>query len=239
MNRPNLFSFATSELSQDAFICWLLSWSSPENKNVDNKLHKCAISFINALFDKHDKIAPHEIKKVEVKKQYYNIDVVCFINDKYVLLIEDKIGTENHTNQLNRYFEEVKRNYMEEYILPTYYKTEDQGDYSEVLKARYKIFQRADILNLLNEYDGENTIIIDYREYLQSISNAVESYRNKPIVEWDDRYSWVGFYLRLQEEFDDCNWNYVPNKSGGFLGMWWHMHQENNSSYNHRALLEA
>jgi len=26
---PNLFRFATSELSQDAFICWLASWADP------------------------------------------------------------------------------------------------------------------------------------------------------------------------------------------------------------------
>ena len=39
MSRPNLFKFATSELSQDAFICWLLSSASPENKEEDAKLH--------------------------------------------------------------------------------------------------------------------------------------------------------------------------------------------------------
>jgi hypothetical protein len=44
MNRPNLFSYATSELSQDAFICWLLSWASLEYKDVDGQLHQCAIS---------------------------------------------------------------------------------------------------------------------------------------------------------------------------------------------------
>ncbi len=32
--RPNLFEFATSELSQDAVICWLLAWAS--SKSVDD-----------------------------------------------------------------------------------------------------------------------------------------------------------------------------------------------------------
>jgi hypothetical protein len=35
MSKPNLFSYATSELSQDAFICWLLSRASPEYKDLD------------------------------------------------------------------------------------------------------------------------------------------------------------------------------------------------------------
>ena len=30
--KPNLFKYATSELSQDAFICWLLEWAKPQNR---------------------------------------------------------------------------------------------------------------------------------------------------------------------------------------------------------------
>jgi len=222
MTLPNLFSFATSELSQDAFICWSLAWASPEFRDVDNQLHNCAINFIKSLFDKHDKIAPKEIKKIEITKQDCNIDVLVIINDEYAMLIEDKIGTKIHSNQLARYLEEVKnRNFKENDILPTYYKTQDQGDYPEVLKASYKFFLRSDFLNALNEYKGKNSIILDYREHLQSISDGVESYKTRPITEWE-WYSWVGFYLRLQKELEDGNWDYVPNPNGGFLGMWWH-----------------
>ena len=222
MNRPNLFSFATSELSQDAFICWLLSWASPEYKNADYQLHQCAFSFIKSLFEKHRKTAPSDISKIEVKKQDSNIDVLCIINDEYAILIEDKIGTKNHTNQLVRYLEEIKdRKFKEDCILPTYYKTEDQGDYSEVLEASYKLFLRSDILRVLNGYEGINSIVTDYRDHLQSISDDVESFKSRPINEWG-WYSWVGFYLRLQKELGDGNWDYVPNPNGGFLGMWWH-----------------
>ena len=27
LRRPNLFAFGRSELSQDAFLCWLLAWA--------------------------------------------------------------------------------------------------------------------------------------------------------------------------------------------------------------------
>lgn len=34
MTKPNIFNFATSELSQDAFICWIISWFDyPQEKN--------------------------------------------------------------------------------------------------------------------------------------------------------------------------------------------------------------
>jgi hypothetical protein len=32
MASPNLFAFATSDLSQDSYICWLASWARPEGR---------------------------------------------------------------------------------------------------------------------------------------------------------------------------------------------------------------
>lgn len=224
-HHPNLFSFATSELSQDAFICWLLSWANPKISEPDKELHQCAITFIKALFKKHKKSVP-EIKEIKIKKQDKNIDVLCTINNEYTILIEDKTGTKHHSNQLERYYEDVKRrDFLDDKILPIYYKTEDQGKYSGIEEANYKLFLRKDILEVLDSYSGNNAIIIDYRNHLQSISDGVESYLKLPIEEWE-KHSWVGFYIRLQKELKDGNWDNVPNKSGGFLGMWWH-HQGN------------
>ncbi len=228
MNRPNLFSYATSELSQDAFICWLLSWASPKHKDVDKGLHKCAVYFINALFEKHSKEAPEKFEKIEIFKQDYNIDVLCIVNGNYAILIEDKTGTTNHSNQLVRYLEEIKkRSYEEENILPIYFKTEDQGNYTDVLKKGYKLFLREDFLSVLNSYAGKDSILIDYRDYLQSISDQVESYKSLPIKKWK-WYSWVGFYIRLQKEFDSGNWGHISNPKGGFLGFWWHFQGDEN-----------
>ena len=41
--KPNLFEYATSELSQDAFICWLLAWIEyPQEPH----LYQCAKDLI-------------------------------------------------------------------------------------------------------------------------------------------------------------------------------------------------
>ncbi|MFD2933106.1 hypothetical protein [Spirosoma flavum] len=32
--RPNLFTYATSELSQDAFICWLAAWVNSKSPTI-------------------------------------------------------------------------------------------------------------------------------------------------------------------------------------------------------------
>ena len=36
--------------------------------------------------------------------------------------------------------------------------------------------------------------------------------------------SWEGFFMCLEDRLDDqvSGWDYVPNKSGGFLGFYWH-----------------
>ena len=222
MNQPNLFSYATSELSQDAFICWLLSWASPELKDSDSDLCECAINLIKALFAKHKMTAPIKIEKVEVRKQDNNIDVLCIVNENYPILIEDKTGTKNHSGQLARYLEEVKgREFDEKNTIPIYFKTEDQADYSDVLKNGYQPFLRADFLNILNGYKGANAILLDFRSYLQSISDKVESYKYTEISKWG-WYAWIGFYLELQKRIGNGYWDYVANPTGGFLGFWWH-----------------
>ena len=33
-NTPNIFSFATSELSQDAILAWVLSWADPSMRKI-------------------------------------------------------------------------------------------------------------------------------------------------------------------------------------------------------------
>jgi hypothetical protein len=222
MKRPNLFFYATSELSQDAFICWLLSWASPELKELDPGLHECATKFINALFDMQKVTVPISIDKVEVRKQDKNIDVLCIINERYPILIEDKTGTKNHSGQLARYLDDIKgRGFEEKNIIPIYFKTEDQACYSNIVENGYQPFLRKDFLSVLNTYHGTNAILVDYQSYLQAIENEVNSFQSIEISKWG-WYAWVGFYLELQKQLKAGHWDYVANPNGGFLGFWWH-----------------
>ncbi len=218
---PNLFSFATSELSQDAFICWFLSWADPAYEQSDSSLHKCSIEFLRKIFKKHSLVAPVNISKIEVTKQDKNIDVLCVINEQYAILIEDKTWSKQHSDQLNRYKSEIKsRGYTEDNILPIYYKTEEQSDLSEVLKNGYAPVLRSDILAVLTQYKGTNEVLLNYREYLEGRQQRIESFKTLPIKDWHWD-SWVGFYQYLQTKLQNGNWDYVANPSGGFLGFWW------------------
>lgn len=230
---PNLFTYATSELSQDAIICWLLEWAKLENKEVDTALHIVGISFLDSLFAKFKDVeSPSHYHSIKIYKQYKNIDVFCVVNDEYALIIEDKTNTNNHSKQLEKYLNEIQKEYSENKILPIYFKTGDQSSYASVSDKGYKVYLRKDFLSVL-ELPFKNDILHDYRLHLKKIEQNIHSYKTKSVEEWSS-YAVKGFYMALQNELQDGNWDYVPNASGGFWGFWWH----NQMLGNHRIYMQ-
>ena len=234
MNKPNIFTYATGELSQDAVICYILEWAKIENKELNNDLHNLAINFLNSLFDKFEGIKrPTEYEKIEIKKQYENIDILCIINDKYSIIIEDKTNTKNHSDQLKRYFEKVKANFSDTEILPIYFKTGDQSNYDNVIENKYEVYSRQDFLKVLKLQNIKNDIIENYTDFLQNIENSINSYKTLAIQDWHWN-SWKGFFIELRKKLDDGNakgnWDYVSNANGGFLGFWWNW--DSNDEYH-------
>ena len=236
--RPNLFCYATEERSQDAMVCWLLSWADRKYKAVDPALHACATRFVEALLGKHGKAAIG-VDTVEVRQQDCKIDVLARLNGQHVLLIEDKTVTSDGDakDKLRGYYDcvcegktgfgQVARND----IYPIYVKTGNhpRTERQKVEKAvdpsprGYKVFDRRDFLDAIEGYRGANAILVDYRDHLQCWENDTESYRN-----WHDSDArrswrpWEGFYRYLEDVLDgDAEWGYVHNPKGGFLGFWW------------------
>lgn len=234
--RPNIFNYATKELSQDAMICWLLEWSKPEHRSQDESLHNCGVRFVRALLKKHGWNLPREIKEIEIYQQEKRIDILVRINSKRVFLIEDKTDTKDRNDQLLNNYERVIGGHTqfgkvaEENLSPIYLKTGNQSlaDDRRIEQVRnYKVFNRADFLNVLNGYEGRNHILVDFRQHLQGWEDETNSY-----AEWtrdNERecwHAWEGLYRHLECKLFDSTqrwngWGYVPNQSGGFLGFWW------------------
>ena len=94
MNEPNIFKYATSELSQDAFICYFLSFAKEKFKNEYKNEYDISKKFLKKFHIKED--------IEDIKKQYKHIDILV-ITKNYILIIEDKTYTNEHNNQIIKY----------------------------------------------------------------------------------------------------------------------------------------
>lgn len=222
--KPNIFDYATSELSQDAFLCWLLKWAEEEARSDDPQLHTIANVFIKEIFDLHNCQLNESIQSVCIKRQFNSLDILAIINEKYAIMIEDKVFTNHHSDQLNRYLKMVENHSKTNHLnpLPIYYKIVEQGDYSGVIGAGYQIFTRTKMIEVLSGLDASTTndILNDYLQHLKQIDTSIESYKSLPITEWNS-FSWQGFYRDLQKELKNGKWGRVENARGGFWAFWW------------------
>lgn len=222
MPTPNLFEFASSERSQDAFICWLLSWAKPEMKEENEPLHETGRDFVHSLAERHG-YEPSQLEAVEeVHHQYNQADVVARLGDSTALLIEDKVGTGPHSDQLSRYRSALQEEFDE--VLPIFLKTRDQSDYEHAREEGYEPFLRKDFLEVLQRGANrgvESDTFHDYLGHLRSIQKKVRSFEDKPVGQWPEA-AWKGFYQVLQDELGKGSWEYVANPSGGFMAFYWH-----------------
>ena len=216
--KPNLFDYATGELTNDAMICWMLSWSNSENER-----YKSLSQNLIRLFTKKGDFI---VKSVNIRQQYKNIDIVVEVNDSEVIVIEDKVNTSHHSNQLERYRKIIEdseeyKDYNKYFI---YFKVGNECMNNGVEQAGYKRITRANILNIIDKYkDLENYLLNDYIDYLENKESIFNKYKvENDINKWEWSI-WEGYYsnLRTQKDIKEFCWNYVSNQSGGFLGFFW------------------
>ena len=243
MGRNNIFNFATSELSQDAFICWLCNWVNFDDNDLsedEKKLKVLATDFIEKMSG--EKLGD---RKVNIKRQYQKIDVLLEIQNKtefiekipvvdMYVIIEDKVGTGLHSNQQKTYRDIIsEKNESRAKIKVVYYKIYDEDNMERLKEDGIDIiFERKDMLALLEKYKNSfnNILVEDYYNYLNNIEKDVNSYIDKKLEDWNSN-CYIGFFKELKNKKKllehaigrqkDCSWGYVNNSSGGFMGMWW------------------
>ena len=217
--KPNLFKFATKELSQDRFLAWLLQWADPTNVGYGADLHHAATDFVKRLVSLQDD-ALKEITSVKADRQWENIDVWAEVNESHLIIIEDKVGTGEHSGQLARYRENAA-NWCRENgrkLVCVYLKTHsDSSANLKLIEAQgYAVFNRSELLEFLNAHETDNDIYNDFRDRLREIEAKECAFTEVPIGRWEAE-EWKGFYQALEKTRGLHNWGYVPNPAGGFL----------------------
>lgn len=229
----NLFNYATSELSQDAFLCWLLSYAQEKKYSGDDaKLKKCAQSLIKVfllgqkgIFEKD--LIKEDLIVEKIEKQWKYIDVLVTLESDKKIIIEDKTYTTDHDNQLQRYIKDVETQGKKVYGV--YYKT---GFCCETIEddmyKGYYFFGLNKIKEFFEKYDDiDNAIFNNYRDFIMEYHKERNNFIGLPVSKWTPTMI-QGFYdnlvkkIKLKGELTDghCGYGYVPNKSGGFYGLW-------------------
>ena len=219
--KNNLFNYATGELSQDAFLCWLFSHAIKDGNN--NDLRKCAIAFIQEFIPSL-KDTDDIYLSCEPQRQYKHIDILLTVNDKYKVIIEDKTYTSEHSDQLRTYKEEINKEFPDYTLVCVYYKIWLQSNTKQIVQNEYLFFGLESILKVLDRFKYiQNDIFTDYYEYLKNLDDEINAFETKPVSDWN----WAqinGFYNYIKEELRDCgmqfDFGYVANQNGGFYGMW-------------------
>ena len=228
MTPPNLFAFATSELTQDAFLAYLLAWADPALQSEDAAMHHAGARFLQLLMDRHD-IQPEQPLAVKVEVQRLDIDVLAYVTfssrKPVLLVIEDKVNAGSY-NDLPTYLANGVKLYPDAVPYGIYLRTGNQADYSAIEAKGFQVVDRKMLLNYLsNKVTGNptNAIFQNYKIYLEAYQQRLDDYKGKPVQKWDGD-AWVGFFN--QELLPDSNllfkdYGYVSNRSGGFQGAWW------------------
>lgn len=222
LNQPNIFDYATSELSQDAFLCYLLVFGKEEYKKDFSEEYTIAHKFLEKCgIDKKEKI-------LSIQHQVKHIDVLI-VTTNHILIIEDKIYTKEHDDQIVRYVKSIRANdkyfASDKKIKVCFFKT---GDYvgGYIPSAGQTILsqkdccslRRQDMIDLLKECKSDNLIFNLFYLRLNSVNERIAKSHDFNIFSWSTE-KWFDFlYSKLQGRNFNIDW--VHNARGGFYGCW-------------------
>ena len=189
----NIFSFATGELSQDAFICWCLNWINEPDTIDTHRYHQLGLELLAKLIDKPlncDKLLKVDIKsidKVILVQQVLNIDVLAIIPQyKLAIIIEDKTSTSEHDNQISFYRGSLKTVFDNKKPWNAYNKLE------KAFKSVNLNIDHADIANYhIHTVYFKTGYYFDY-DWQVAHSDSVDNYLTGPMF-WD-----------ILKNYDDC-----------------------------------
>lgn len=205
--RNNLFKFATSELSQDALIAWMFD---NFHFKLDNKaLYNLSIEMVRTFLGDANL---SNIDTVRVIQQYKNIDVLVVVNEKYGIIIEDKIFASERKDQLYDYKKILIDNEVLDYeglpkfesknIRTVYFKTGFHYPLDQSVEADYKM-TGLEFYHVLTPYEGESEILDDY---IIKLKADLDWYRNIELMyeqsDTDALAHYYGQYLLLEDMFE-------------------------------------
>ena len=175
--QPNIFKIlrvANAEIRHSNFLSWLLDPN--ENHNLKEVvLNKFLQEIINSSdsFDESVTIEDIGIENVEIRREWENIDLLIIL-DEYVLCIENKIFSGEHSDQLTRYKNIVETNFSDKTQIYVYLNPFGYSSYGEsdiYLPLSYQVI--IDILENLNLDEIDTTVKSFIEQYLLTLKRDI------------------------------------------------------------------
>ena len=171
-----------AEIRHSNFLGWLLDPQETHGLNdyflkefIKKVLYsnKNSISNLPSVFD----IDVWNMSDIEVRREYKYIDLLIIDeNNKFIILIENKIDTNQHDNQLQRYIDTVRQEYPDEEYkkLYVYLKPDFEKVAPPFIYVSYKVI--LETINSLIEYRQDkisNEILIAIKHYKEIIERDI------------------------------------------------------------------
>lgn len=224
MERNNIFNFATSELSQDAFICWCLNWLN----NKDSELRDLAVDLLKAFGE--ESISDNQ--EIIIKRQFKKVDILVVLKElNRVYIIEDKVNSSERKKQLEEY--EKKINELNENekndlridenleVKTVYFKTGFHFSPDKNVKAN-KIITGKIFKEILEKYRNKSEILDSYYEYLVEKLRTQENEKNYLECKAESHWDWniaksnIAQYCFFKEIFSEERIISFRNKRNGY-----------------------
>lgn len=259
--KVNIFDFATSELSHDAILCYILgSYKKDKDDNEEAIVSRRMFTKMIHPNEELDYLKDNEIKIEKIQKQFPLkgkfkgfIDITVKVeidSQKFIIIIEDKIHTFDHGNQLKKYKESIYNDeelsaYTKVFVFITLglksMKYFESINSDKDKSNNWVIIDRQMITKVVESYEkNDSSIISQYRRFLQSLNEKSSLFRKIPVNEWADEMS-QSFFMTLDDSgisrgIVGYGWGKVNNQRGGFQGYWYNFSDYKTFSYENKII---
>lgn len=195
----NIFDYAKKELSQDAFLMYIVDCYNSTNK-IERDTSRRFIRFLVGLPE------DEEITKIWMKPQWYKIDISIYFYTKNQIIaafIEDKTTSEEH-NQLKFYTDSIDGIISRDKNKPTsvkkiFYKTSTirQDERKRIVDAGWEEIPFEKIYDFWKDFKNVDHMII--RQYAQHIESIFNDSNNTEIPKDNNTIAWLSFFQKVVE----------------------------------------
>lgn len=228
----NIFHFATKELSQDAFLCWIFRHADDEiessTRTISRKLLDLMVHSYRKLNSDELVVEPWDNYILTIEQQVEDIDILLTFTSKitekkFQILIEDKTWSEeSRYHQIEHYLAKLKVKNSEMEVIPVFLKTGyvSSKKLSELNNRNIVTVTYLDIYDILKGHIDSNNLILSswWEHFMESFYTPIQEATNVPLQNvMESLAQWAANRLAKEILFDRITDYIFGNSTLGFL----------------------